>query len=158
MSKRVGPVGNYLGDAFDDGVFDGVKKVIVSVEGSPYNCVSMIKIEYEKDGKLESRQHGTVRGELKEVKNGKFCYKILLLHIWIFMLDSILFGGSDIWTVPLTCQWKLENKLGDGKFESRKCVIYDFWHFPKRQKYSLNWVFKLLIHILDTYLNYYWIF
>ena len=81
MSKRVGPVGNYLGDAFDDGVFDGVKKVIVSVEGSPYNCVSMIKIEYEKDGKLESRQHGTVRGELKEVKNGKFCYKILLLHI-----------------------------------------------------------------------------
>ncbi|CAN6927811.1 unnamed protein product [Brassica oleracea] len=66
MSKRVGPVGNYLGDAFDDGVFDGVKKVIVSVEGSPYNCVSMIKIEYEKDGKLESRQHGTVRGELKE--------------------------------------------------------------------------------------------
>lgn len=72
MAKRVGPVGNYLGDAFDDGVFDGVKKIIVSVEGSPYNCISMIKIEYEKDGKLESRQHGTVRGELKEVKNGIF--------------------------------------------------------------------------------------
>ncbi|KAL0696679.1 hypothetical protein Bca4012_063859 [Brassica carinata] len=71
MSKRVGPVGNYLGDAFDDGVFDGVKKIIVSVEGSPYNCISMIKIEYEKDGKLESRQHGTVRGELKEGQYGE---------------------------------------------------------------------------------------
>lgn len=50
----------------------------------------MIKIEYEKDGKLESRQHGTVSGELKEVKiwenqsskifSWETCYKNLLLH------------------------------------------------------------------------------
>lgn len=88
MAKRVGPVGNYLGNAFDDGVFDGVKKIIVSVQGSPYNCITMIKIEYEKDGKLESRQHGTVLGELKEVKTEKFCYKT-----WILMLGLILFEG-----------------------------------------------------------------
>lgn len=67
MSKKVGAVGGYLGEAFDDGVFDGVKKIVVSVEGGLFNYISMIKIEYEKDGKLESRQHGTIRGELKEV-------------------------------------------------------------------------------------------
>ncbi|CAN7097532.1 unnamed protein product [Brassica rapa subsp. narinosa] len=45
MSNKVGAVGGNLGNAFDDGVFDGVKKIIVSVERRPYNCISMIKIQ-----------------------------------------------------------------------------------------------------------------
>ncbi|KAG2302178.1 hypothetical protein Bca52824_030829 [Brassica carinata] len=66
MSKKVGAMGGNMGDAFDDGVFDGVKKITVAIEGSPFNCISYLKIEYEKDGKLDTREHGTIRGELKE--------------------------------------------------------------------------------------------
>lgn len=76
MSKKVGATGGNMGGAFDDGVFDGVKKITVAKEGSPFDCVSYIKIEYEKDGKLETRKHGTIRGELKEVK-GKIAKNIL---------------------------------------------------------------------------------
>ncbi|KAJ0252729.1 Jacalin-like lectin domain-containing protein [Hirschfeldia incana] len=66
MSKKVGPMGGNMGEAFDDGAFDGVKKITVAVEGNGYNCISYIKIEYEKNGKLDTREHGTIRGDLKE--------------------------------------------------------------------------------------------
>ncbi|CAE6119137.1 unnamed protein product [Arabidopsis arenosa] len=62
-SEKMGPVGGNMGDAFTDGAFDGVKKITV---GKDLDCVSYIKIEYEKDGKFETREHGTIRGELKE--------------------------------------------------------------------------------------------
>ena len=64
MSQRVGPMGGNMGVAFDDGVFDGVKKIVV---GRDQGCVSYIKIEYEKDAKFETREHGTIRGPLQEV-------------------------------------------------------------------------------------------
>ncbi|CAH2036445.1 unnamed protein product [Thlaspi arvense] len=63
MTEKVGAMGGNMGGAFDDGVFDGVKKITV---GKDLGCVSYIKIEYEKDGKSETREHGTIRGELKE--------------------------------------------------------------------------------------------
>ncbi|CAD5315287.1 unnamed protein product [Arabidopsis thaliana] len=63
MSEKVGAMGGNKGGAFDDGVFDGVKKVTV---GKDFNNVTYIKVEYEKDGKFESREHGTNRGQLKE--------------------------------------------------------------------------------------------
>ncbi|CAH2036446.1 unnamed protein product [Thlaspi arvense] len=63
MSQKVGAIGGNYGVAFDDGVFDGVKKITV---GKDLGCVSYIKIEYEKDGKSETREHGTIRGELTE--------------------------------------------------------------------------------------------
>jgi len=66
MSEKVGAMGGNKGGAFDDGVFDGVKKVIV---GKDFNNVTYIKVEYEKDGKFEIREHGTNRGQLKEVMN-----------------------------------------------------------------------------------------
>lgn len=64
MSQRLGPMGGNMGAAFDDGVFDGVKKIVV---GRDQGCVSYIKIEYEKDAKFETREHGTIRGPLQEV-------------------------------------------------------------------------------------------
>ncbi|XP_056841584.1 myrosinase-binding protein 2-like [Raphanus sativus] len=63
MSEKVGAVGGNKGGPFDDGVYDGVKKITV---GKDWDCVSYIKIEYEKDGKFETREHGTIRGELQE--------------------------------------------------------------------------------------------
>lgn len=66
MSEKVGAIGGNMGRAFDDGLFDGVKKIIV---GRDSDSVTYIKIEYEKDGKFETREHGTIRGELKEVVN-----------------------------------------------------------------------------------------
>ncbi|KAL0715351.1 hypothetical protein Bca4012_064673 [Brassica carinata] len=63
MYEKVGAVGGNKGGPFDDGVFDGVKKITV---GKDFDSVSYIKIEYEKDGKFETREHGTIRGELQE--------------------------------------------------------------------------------------------
>ncbi|CAA7040121.1 unnamed protein product [Microthlaspi erraticum] len=65
MSEKLEPMGGKLGEAFDDGVFDGVRKIFVG-EDKDNECVSYIKIEYEKDGKFETREHGTLRGELKQ--------------------------------------------------------------------------------------------
>uniref|UniRef100_A0A1J3G3I8 Nitrile-specifier protein 4 n=1 Tax=Noccaea caerulescens TaxID=107243 RepID=A0A1J3G3I8_NOCCA len=63
MSEKLGAMGGNMGGVFDDGVFDGVKKITV---GKDVDSVTYIKIEYEKDGKPETREHGTIRGELKE--------------------------------------------------------------------------------------------
>ena len=65
MSERVGAMGGNMGSPFDDGVFDGVRRIIV---GRDWDCVSYIKIEYENnDGNFETREHGTNRGGLQEV-------------------------------------------------------------------------------------------
>ena len=61
----MGPLGGNKGNAFDDGIMDGVKKITV---GADEYSITYIKIEYEKEGKDEIRDHGTKRGELKEVK------------------------------------------------------------------------------------------
>ena len=61
----MGPLGGNKGNTFDDGILDGVKKIIIAAD--EYS-ITYIKIEYEKDGKVEIREHGTNRGELKEVK------------------------------------------------------------------------------------------
>ncbi|KAF8089114.1 hypothetical protein N665_0517s0002 [Sinapis alba] len=60
---KMGPLGGEGGNEFDDVGFDGVKKVVV---GADNLSVTYIKIEYEKDGKVEIREHGTSRGQLKE--------------------------------------------------------------------------------------------
>ncbi|CAH2048040.1 unnamed protein product [Thlaspi arvense] len=65
MYEKVRAIGGEMGGAFDDGVFDGVKKITVAKEAG-HESVSYIKIEYEKDGKFETREHGTIRGELQE--------------------------------------------------------------------------------------------
>ncbi|CAA7040119.1 unnamed protein product [Microthlaspi erraticum] len=62
-AEKTGPVGGEKGDAFDDGVSDGVKKITVAAD---HNSITYIKIEYVKDGKSETREHGTNRGEVKE--------------------------------------------------------------------------------------------
>ncbi|CAH2036444.1 unnamed protein product [Thlaspi arvense] len=62
-SGKTGLVGGESGNTFDDGVFDGVKKITV---GANEDYVTYIKIEYVKDGKAETREHGEISGELKE--------------------------------------------------------------------------------------------
>ena len=61
---KMGPLGGAKGNEFDDVGFDGVKKVTV---GADEFSVTYLKIEYIKDGKVEIREHGTNRGQLKEV-------------------------------------------------------------------------------------------
>ncbi|CAA0404635.1 unnamed protein product [Arabidopsis thaliana] len=63
-SEKMGPVGGDTGGAFNDGVFDGVKKITVVTDGTNIDCVSYIKIEYVKDDKIETRVHGTIVGGL----------------------------------------------------------------------------------------------
>ncbi|KAG7594921.1 Jacalin-like lectin domain [Arabidopsis thaliana x Arabidopsis arenosa] len=46
--------GNY-GETFDDGAFDHVRKVYV---GQGDSGVAYVKFDYEKDGKIETREHG----------------------------------------------------------------------------------------------------
>ncbi|KAF8083404.1 hypothetical protein N665_0775s0006 [Sinapis alba] len=60
---KMGPLGGDMGDAFDDVGFEGVKKITVAADEL---SITYIKIEYIKDGKVVVREHGTVRGELKE--------------------------------------------------------------------------------------------
>ena len=61
---KMGPLGGDKGNEFDDVGFDGVKKITV---GADEFSITYIKIEYSKDGKVEIREHGTSRGQLKEV-------------------------------------------------------------------------------------------
>ncbi|XP_033129007.1 myrosinase-binding protein 2 isoform X3 [Brassica rapa] len=60
---KMGPLGGDKGNVFDDVGFEGVKKITV---GADQYSVTYIKIEYIKDGQVVVREHGTVRGELKE--------------------------------------------------------------------------------------------
>ncbi|CAH8317279.1 unnamed protein product [Eruca vesicaria subsp. sativa] len=65
MSQKLEAEGGDNGNPFDDGVFDGVKKIYVGKDTFPQS-ISYIKIEYEKDGKTEIREHGKKNGKLKE--------------------------------------------------------------------------------------------
>lgn len=84
-SERVGAVGGNMGSPFDDGVFDGVRKIIV---GRDWDCVSYIKIEYENnEGKFEIREHGTVRGALQEVIDRSWlCYSSICSYYTFIVL------------------------------------------------------------------------
>ncbi|KAJ4878098.1 Myrosinase-binding protein 2 [Raphanus sativus] len=132
MSKKVGATGGNMGGAFDDGVFDGVKKITVAKEGSPFDCVSYIKIEYEKDGKLETRKHGTIRGELKEFSvaypneyitsvGGSYdrvpYYNTVLIKSLIFKTNtgrtSPVLGGVTASGKPAGREFLLEDKCGE---------------------------------------------
>lgn len=67
------PLGGNKGQGFNDVGFEGVKKITV---GADDVNITYIKIEYVKNGKVEIREHGAARGELKEVRNkyvGGFC-------------------------------------------------------------------------------------
>lgn len=79
MTTRAGPYGGYMGDAFDDGVNDDVRKVIV---GEDSLGVVYIKIEYVRDGNVVSREHGRNTGiQITEVffeKSKYFNFKIYL--------------------------------------------------------------------------------
>ncbi|KAF8044459.1 hypothetical protein N665_11303s0001, partial [Sinapis alba] len=59
---KVGPLGGSKGTSFDDGALGGVKKVTI---GADEYSITYIKIEYENNGKVQIREHGTNRGELK---------------------------------------------------------------------------------------------
>ncbi|WZZ64370.1 hypothetical protein YC2023_075740 [Brassica napus] len=63
FGAHFGPLGGNKGNTFDDGFFDGVKKLTIGAD--EYSIVYM-KIEYQKDGKVVVREHGTFDGILKE--------------------------------------------------------------------------------------------
>lgn len=71
MSEKVEAAGGDMGNPFDDGIFDGVKRIIV---GKSLLSVSYIKIEYDKDGDTESREHGQFTRRHKEVINFDYVY------------------------------------------------------------------------------------
>nr|QWJ73404.1 myrosinase-binding protein 2-3 [Isatis tinctoria] len=60
---KKGPLGGDKGEEFNDVGFEGVKKITV---GADDLSITYLKIEYVKEGKVEIREHGTARGELKE--------------------------------------------------------------------------------------------
>ena len=93
MYEKVGAVGGNKGGPFDDGVFDGVKKITV---GKDFDSVSYIKIEYEKDGKFETREHGTIRGELQEVIDPAFVpLQYITITYTFFLLKPCTFVVSN---------------------------------------------------------------
>ncbi|XP_010454797.1 PREDICTED: myrosinase-binding protein 2-like [Camelina sativa] len=151
-SEKIEEVGGINGDAFDDGVFHGVKKITV---GKDIDCVSYIKIEYEKDGEFETREHGTIRGELEEFDvdypneniisvGGSYDYvnryKTILIKSLFFKTSfgrtSPIFGAS-----PSGTEFLLEGTNG-GKligFHGRSGQAIDaigayFWSIPAPQK------------------------
>ncbi|XP_010493715.1 PREDICTED: myrosinase-binding protein 2 [Camelina sativa] len=152
LVEKTAAMGGNMGDAFDDGVFDGVKKITV---GKDIDCISYIKIEYEKNGNFETREHGTIRGELKEfdVAYPNECiisvggsydhvnrYKAVLIKSLFFKTSfgrtSPIFGAS-----PSGTEFMLEGKNG-GKllgFHGRSGQAIDaigayFWSVPAPQK------------------------
>ncbi|XP_019084248.1 PREDICTED: myrosinase-binding protein 2-like [Camelina sativa] len=151
-AEKIEEVGGNNGDAFDDGVFDGVKKITV---GKDIDCVSYIKIEYEKDGEFETREHGAIRGELNEFEvaypneniisiGGSYDYvnryKTVLIKSLFFKTSfgstSPIFGAS-----PSGTEFMLEGTNG-GKligFHGRSGQAIDaigayFWSIPAPQK------------------------
>ncbi|ESQ30257.1 hypothetical protein EUTSA_v10011239mg [Eutrema salsugineum] len=105
-SGKTGLLGGKGGNAFDDGRFDGVKKITV---GADDLSVTYIKIEYIKDGKVEIREHGTNRGELKEFSVDYPKDKITAVggsydHIFTYdatLVTSLYFTTSNGITSPL---------------------------------------------------------
>lgn len=96
-------MGGNKGGAFDDGVFDGVKRITV---GKDFRNINYIRIEYEKDGKFEIREHGTDCGRLQEVrKHQDFVYIYILKFVLIKSVrkHNDLFGFS--WKIKYSFQW-----------------------------------------------------
>ncbi|EOA39049.1 hypothetical protein CARUB_v10011659mg [Capsella rubella] len=131
MSQKVGAMGGNKGVAFDDGVFDGVKKVTV---GKDFRNVNYIKIEYEKEGKFEIREHGTNRGRLQEFSvdypseyiiavggsyDDIFSYGAALIKSLLFKTSygrtSPILGHTTLLGNPAGKEFMLEGKNG-GKF------------------------------------------
>lgn len=56
--------GTTLGKIWDDGAFEGVRKVSVHSKNSYVNCVTF---HYENNGKVEKREHGSMAGKEEEV-------------------------------------------------------------------------------------------
>ncbi|KAJ0250398.1 Jacalin-related lectin 5 [Hirschfeldia incana] len=103
---KMGPLGGDKGNEFDDVGFDGVKKVTV---GADEFSVTYIKIEYVKEGKVEIREHGTSRGQLKEFSVDYPNDNIMAVggsynHIFTYdatLLTSLYFTSSRGFTSPL---------------------------------------------------------
>ncbi|KAF3522766.1 hypothetical protein F2Q69_00047353 [Brassica cretica] len=103
---KMGPLGGDKGNEFDDVGFDGVKKITV---GADEFSVTYIKIEYIKDGKVEIREHGTNRGQLKEFSVDYPNDNILAVggsydHIFTYdttLITSLYFTTSRGFTSPL---------------------------------------------------------
>ncbi|XP_056841822.1 myrosinase-binding protein 2-like [Raphanus sativus] len=103
---KMGPLGGEKGKEFNDVGFDGVKKVTV---GTDEYSVTYIKIEYIKDGKIEIREHGTSRGELKEFSVDYPNDNIMTVggsynHIFTYdttLITSLYFTTSKGFTSPL---------------------------------------------------------
>ncbi|KAG8380553.1 hypothetical protein BUALT_Bualt06G0027600 [Buddleja alternifolia] len=55
----IGPWGGLGADWFDDGIYDGVRKIIVNYG----RCINFIEIVYEKDFKKVVKSHGRLGGE-----------------------------------------------------------------------------------------------
>ncbi|CAH8262310.1 unnamed protein product [Arabidopsis lyrata] len=55
--------GTTLGKIWDDGAFEGVRKVSVHSKNSYVNCVTF---HYENNGKVEKREHGSMAGKEEE--------------------------------------------------------------------------------------------
>nr|VDC71107.1 unnamed protein product [Brassica rapa] len=103
---KMGPLGGAKGNEFDDVGFDGVKKVTV---GADEFSVTYLKIEYIKDGKVEIREHGTNRGQLKEFSVDYPNDNIVAVggsynHIFTYdttLITSLYFTTSRGFTSPL---------------------------------------------------------
>lgn len=64
MSQKVVAHGGNGGRAWNDGIFDGVKKVIV---GRDDYCVTFVKFKYVKDSTAETHEHGVINETPQEV-------------------------------------------------------------------------------------------
>ena len=64
MSQKVVAQGGSGGYCWNDGIFDGVKKVIV---GRDDHCVTFVKFKYVKDSAVEVHKHGVVNQTPQEV-------------------------------------------------------------------------------------------
>ncbi|XP_048636913.1 jacalin-related lectin 34-like [Brassica napus] len=103
---KMGPLGGDKGNEFDDVGFDGVKKITV---GADEFSITYIKIEYSKDGKVEIREHGTSRGQLKEFSVDYPNDNIVAVggsynHIFTYdttLITSLYFTTSRGFTSPL---------------------------------------------------------
>lgn len=80
MGEEVGPVGNVkIGDPFDDGVFDGVRRVTVMTDNIG---VVDIKVQYVAKEEFQTREHG--------YRNGGGGYFLLINYYIHFMYVFIV--------------------------------------------------------------------
>ncbi|XP_010535270.1 PREDICTED: jacalin-related lectin 5-like [Tarenaya hassleriana] len=108
--------------AFDDGAYDSVTKVYV---GQGESSVSYVKFEYEKGGKLETRDHGKkslLGAEMFELKPGEYITSIEGYHDKIYgypveVITALIFKTSqgrtsDQFGVAAGTKFELDGKGG----------------------------------------------